>query len=237
MIIDFVNYTLYHPGAEASILFHLHEYGLRVPRFFCIPEQYEPEELDAYFAMHFQDVLQYHVWMTATIVVSENKTDRTEWMPNCKADLPVYTNVKKYALYRNIERILESRESYRQKIAAAESVSPEQVQFHIIIQEARTFTEFAVLNTIQQDGILNETQIQIGCGWDSELIWNDKPTITMCYHNTDQLLYYGLPAGTTPPEDDFLRKLEKAAQILFTKFDVQMQISIFVDPESHHYSP
>ena len=124
MIIDFVNYTLYHPGAEASILFHLHEYGLRVPRFFCIPEQYEPEELDAYFAMHFQDVLQYHVWMTATIVVSENKTDRTEWMPNCKADLPVYTNVKKYALYRNIERILESRESYRQKIAAAESVSP-----------------------------------------------------------------------------------------------------------------
>ena len=45
MIIDFVNYTLYHPGAEASILFHLHEYGLRVPRFFCIPEQYEPEEL------------------------------------------------------------------------------------------------------------------------------------------------------------------------------------------------
>ena len=62
MIIDFVNYTLYHPGAEASILFHLHEYGLRVPRFFCIPEQYEPEELDAYFAMHFQDVLQYHVW-------------------------------------------------------------------------------------------------------------------------------------------------------------------------------
>ena len=74
MIIDFVNYTLYHPGAEASILFHLHEYGLRVPRFFCIPEQYEPEELDAYFAMHFQDVLQYHVWMTATIVVSENKT-------------------------------------------------------------------------------------------------------------------------------------------------------------------
>ena len=97
MIIDFVNYTLYHPGAEASILFHLHEYGLRVPRFFCIPEQYEPEELDAYFAMHFQDVLQYHVWMTATIVVSENKTDRTEWIPNCKADLPVYTNVKKYA--------------------------------------------------------------------------------------------------------------------------------------------
>lgn len=66
LIIDFVNYTLYHPGAEASILFHLHEYGLRVPRFFCIPEQYEPEELDAYFAMHFQDVLQYHVWMTAT---------------------------------------------------------------------------------------------------------------------------------------------------------------------------
>lgn len=62
---------------------------------FCIPEQYEPEELDAYFAMHFQDVLQYHVWMTATIVVSENKTDRTEWIPNCKADLPVYTNVKK----------------------------------------------------------------------------------------------------------------------------------------------
>ena len=56
MIIDFVNYTLYHPGAEASILFHLHEYGLRVPRFFCIPEQYEPEELDAYFAMHFQDL-------------------------------------------------------------------------------------------------------------------------------------------------------------------------------------
>lgn len=178
MIIDFVNYTLYHPGAEASILFHLHEYGLRVPRFFCIPEQYEPEELDAYFAMHFQDVLQYHVWMTATIVVSKNKTDRTEWMPNCKADLPVYTNVKKYALYRNIERILESRESYRQKIAAAESVSPEQVQFHIIIQEARTFTEFAVLNIIQQDGILNETQIQIGCGWNSELVWNDTPTIT-----------------------------------------------------------
>lgn len=234
MIIDFVNYTLYHPGAEASILFHLHEYGLRVPRFFCIPEQYEPEELDAYFAMHFQDVLQYHVWMTATIVVSENKTDRTEWMPNCKADLPVYTNVKKYALYRNIERILESRESYRQKIAAAESVSPEQVQFHIIIQEARAFTEFAVLNTIQQDGILNETQIQIGCGWDSELVWNDTPTITMCYHNTDQLLYYGLPAGMPPPENDFLRELEKAAQILFTKFDIQMQVSIFVDPESHH---
>ena len=234
MIIDFVNYTLYHPGAEASILFHLHEYGLRVPRFFCIPEQYEPEELDAYFAMHFQDVLQYHVWMTATIVVSENKTDRTEWIPNCKADLPVYTNVKKYALYRNIERILESRESYRQKIAAAESVSPEQVQFHIIIQEARTFTEFAVLNTIQQDGILNETQIQIGCGWDSELIWNDKPTITMCYHNDDQILYYALPADTEPPDIDLLRKLEQAAQILFAKFKTQMQISIFVDPESQH---
>lgn len=111
------------------------------------------------------------------------------------------------------------------------------MQFHIIIQEARTFTEFAVLNTIQQDGILNETQIQIGCGWNSELVWNDTPTITMCYHNTDQLLYYGLPAGMPPPENDFLRELEKAAQILFTKFDIQMQVSIFVDPESHHYSP
>ena len=56
----------------------------------------------------------------------------------------------------------------------------------------------------------------------------------MCYHNTDQLLYYGLPAGMPPPENDFLRELEKAAQILFTKFDIQMQVSIFVDPESHH---
>lgn len=158
-------------------------------------------------------------------------------MPNCKADLPVYTNVKKYALYRNIERILESRESYRQKIAAAESVSPEQVQFHIIIQEARTFTEFAVLNIIQQDGILNETQIQIGCGWNSELVWNDTPTITMCYHNTDQLLYYGLPAGTTPPEDDFLRKLEKAAQILFTKFDIQMRFPFLLTRKAIIYSP
>lgn len=37
-----------------------------------------------------------------------------------------------------------------------------------------------------------------------------------------------------PPENDFLRELEKAAQILFTKFDIQMQVSIFVDPESHH---
>lgn len=108
------------------------------------------------------------------------------------------------------------------------------MQFHIIIQEARTFTEFAVLNTIQQDGILNETQIQIGCGWDSELIWNDKPTITMCYHNTDQLLYYGLPAGTTLRKMIFYGNWKRQAQILFTKFDVQMQISIFVDPESHH---
>ena len=47
--------------SSASFYAYLHEYGLRVPRFFCIPEQYEPEELDAYFAMHFQDVLQYHV--------------------------------------------------------------------------------------------------------------------------------------------------------------------------------
>lgn len=93
MIIDFVNYTLYDPGAEASILFRLHECGLRVPRFFCVPEQYEPEEMDAYFAMHFQDVLQFHVRMTATI--RSGKTDKTSRMPAPEITLPALYKYQK----------------------------------------------------------------------------------------------------------------------------------------------
>ncbi len=232
MIIDFVNYTLYDPGAEASILFRLHECGLRVPRFFCVPEQYEPEEMDAYFAMHFQDVLQFHVRMTATI--KSGKTDKIGRMPTPEITLPVYTNIKKYALYRYVERIWQERETYRQQIIKAESVAPEQISFHIIVQEIKEFTEFGVIDGNSADGILNETRIQMGCGWNADLVWQNTPTMQICYHDTDHILYYNLPNGQKPLERCLLWQMEQAAQIVKSQFGMQLQVSVFVESETQH---
>lgn len=230
MIIDFVNYTLYDPGAEASILFRLHECGLRVPRFFCVTEQYEPEEMDAYFATHFQDVLQFHVRMTATI--KNGKTDKTGRIPVPEITLPVYTNIKKNVLYRYVERLLQERDTYRQQIMEAESVASEQISFHIIIQEIKEFTEFGVIDGNSADGILNETRIQMGCGWNADLVWQDTPTMQICYHDTDHILYYDLPDGQKPLEPFLLWQIEKAVQIVKSQFGMQLQVSVFVESET-----
>lgn len=230
MIIDFVNYTLYDPGAEASILFRLHECGLRVPRFFCITEQYEPEEIDAYFAMHFQDVLQFHVRMTATI--KNGKTDKIGRMPVPEITLPVCTNIKKYALYRCVERLLQKRDTYRKQIMEKESVASEQISFHIIIQEVKIFTEFGVINGNSSDGILNETHIQMGCGWNADLIWQDTPTMQICYHDSDHILYYHLSDGQKMLEPFLLWQIEQAVQIVKSQFGMQLQVFVFIESET-----
>lgn len=74
----------------------------------------------------------------------------------------------------------------------------------------------------------------MGCGWNADLVWQNIPTMQICYHDTDHILYYNLPNGQKPLERCLLWQMEQAAQIVKSQFGMQLQVSVFVESETQH---
>lgn len=200
MIIDSGNYKNHALGSKAENLFRLLENGYPVPRFFCVGEDFQDEEVMDYLDRHFPGTPFFSVRSCASA------EDGTEY--SFAGQFRTFLRVRREEIGVCIRKVLCGTETDEVlEYCRLHHVKREKIRMHVIVQEMIEADRSGVLFTVNPQGILNESVIVVGAGTGDQVVEDRTDTTAYYYNQTDHSCYYEQTGGSPLLGEDEIRKL------------------------------
>lgn len=182
MIITLENYRNFPVGSKARNLFLLMEHSCPVPPFFCVPEDFQEEEVLFFLKQHFPDTCLFSVRSCAS---EEDGTAHS-----FAGQFQTFLNVSPESVCTCIRQVLSGPDHFATEYCRLHHIDPSSIQFYVIIQEMIEADTSGVLFTANPQGVLNETVIVHGQGTGDRIVEDRTDTVCYYYNLTDQNGYH-----------------------------------------------
>lgn len=209
-IINQNNYRKASIGSKARTLFEMRSQGLPVPACFCISEEAEQAETEAYLAKHFPDTVLFSVRSAAFTEDQESLSFAGQFS--------TYLNVHMSDCYETAQRVFQENDraiQYMQAQGRTENLSK-----CVILQKMIPAQFSGVLFTVNPVGAYNEMVIAVGKGTGDGVVEDKTPVTSYYYNRTDQLYHCESAEGAPLLSEDqveALVALAKRAEKLYEK--------------------
>lgn len=175
MIITLNNYQTSSVGSKARSLFRLLKHGCAVPPFFCVTENFEETEVQAYLAGHFPDTRLFSVRSCASAEDSASCSFAGQFR--------TFLNVERTSVCARIRQVFESACTPSVlEYCRLRQIDPASIRLHVMVQEMVEADTSGVLFTANPQGILNESVIILGRGTGDRIV-EDRADVTCYYYN------------------------------------------------------
>ena len=215
------NFEWFHIGAKAERLFRMKRNGLNVPELFCVTENTEEAEVNAYVRRKFPAGTKFAVRSSATAEDSDAHS--------FAGQLDTFLFVPADQLW---EKICLSRAS-----ADTQSVNDylqfcgirrEDVDLHVIVQVMVDADCAGVIFTANPQGILNETVITVGAGTGDGIVEDRVPVNTYYCSRSDDSFYAEIREDAPKLTSGILKKLMQTASDIRNQFACECDIEYAV---------
>lgn len=221
MIIHLDNYKNHTLGSKAENLFRLLERGYPVPRFFCVDEDFQDEEVMEYLDRYFPGMLFFSVRSCASA------EDGTKY--SFAGQFRTFLRVQRKKVGCCIRKVLSASDTDEiREYCRIHHIKQEKIRMHVIVQEMIEADRSGVLFTVNPQGILNESVIVAGAGTGDQVVEDWTDTTAYYYNQTDHICYYEQTGDSPLLSEDEIEELlfvsGQARKLFQTECDMEYAI-------------
>ena len=211
------NYRWFHIGAKAERLFQMQENGLNVPELFCVNEETEEEEVEAYVRRKFAPGTLFAVRSSAAVEDSAAHS--------FAGQLNTYLFVPAEQLWEKIcfSRASADTKRVREYLRFC-GIRREDVELHVIVQVMADADYTGVIFTANPQGILNETVITVGAGIEDGTAEDHVPVNTYYCSRSDHSFYAEIREDAPKLDPALIESLLHIAEKIRAQFGCECDI-------------